>query len=126
MERPELVNKTPLFSKRLKAVVADMGYISGPLSQAIKKQWGAQLQIKKHPWQGDQRVRVKAGEEPPPAAPKPKGFVPLKMRWIVERSFAWLGRHRRHCKDQELLPACSEAFIRISFICNMLRSLTLA
>ena len=45
-----------------------------------------------------------------------KGFTVLPKRWIVERTFAWLGRYRRHSKDYEALPESSEAMIRISMI----------
>ncbi len=31
----------------------------------------------------------------------PRGFVLVKRRWVVERSFAWLGRFRRPSKDRE-------------------------
>jgi len=43
-------------------------------------------------------------------------FVVLAKRWIVERTFAWLGRYRRLSKDYETLPECSEAVIRIAMI----------
>ncbi len=29
------------------------------------------------------------------------GFVLLPQRWVVERTFAWLGRYRRHSRDYE-------------------------
>jgi len=45
-----------------------------------------------------------------------KGFVVLPKRWIVERTFAWLARHRRHSKDYEKTAASSEAFTYITMI----------
>jgi putative transposase len=53
-----------------------------------------------------------------------KGFVVLPRRWVVERTFAWLGFHRRMSKDYEYLPETSEAFVRISMIRLMLSRLT--
>jgi putative transposase len=52
-----------------------------------------------------------------------KGFVILPRRWVVERTFAWLGLHRRLSKDFERLPASSEAFIYIGMTRIMLRQL---
>ena len=37
-------------------------------------------------------------------------------RWVVERTFAWLGHFRRLSKDFEILPATSENMIRIAMI----------
>jgi putative transposase len=52
-----------------------------------------------------------------------QGFVPLKIRWVVERTFAWLGRCRRLSKDYEYKTAHSEAWIQISAIQMMARRL---
>jgi putative transposase len=52
-----------------------------------------------------------------------KGFVLLKRRWVVERTFAWLGRYRRNSKDYERTTASSEATIQISAIHMMLNRL---
>ncbi len=51
------------------------------------------------------------------------GFVVLPKRWIVERTFGWIGRYRRMSKDYEMLPASSEAMILIAMINLMLRRL---
>lgn len=51
------------------------------------------------------------------------GFVVLPKRWIVERTFAWLGRYRRHSKDYEERPDSSETMIQISMINLMLHRL---
>jgi len=50
-------------------------------------------------------------------------FVPLKSRWVVERTFAWLGRSRRLSKDYEHTPESSEAVVRIAGIHHYLRRL---
>jgi putative transposase len=52
-----------------------------------------------------------------------KGFLLLPKRWMVERTFAWLGRYRRLSKDYELLPHTSEALIRVAMIHLMIRRL---
>jgi putative transposase len=52
-----------------------------------------------------------------------KGFVLLKRRWVVERTFAWLTQCRRLGKDYERLPVSSEAMIYIAMIRVMIRRL---
>ncbi len=58
---------------------------------------------------------------------KPKeqaGFAVQPRRWIVERTFAWLGRGRRLSKDYETLPESSESVVYIGSIRLMLKRLT--
>jgi transposase len=47
----------------------------------------------------------------------------LPKRWIVEGTFAWLGRCRRLSKEYEALPATSEAWIQVAMIHLMLKRL---
>lgn len=56
--------------------------------------------------------------------PGSKGFVLLKKRWIVERTFAWLGFNRRLGKDYEKGIRSSECRVRIAAIGMMLRRLS--
>lgn len=52
-----------------------------------------------------------------------KGFVLLKKRWVVERTFGWWNRYRRLSKDYEVLPETSEALIYLVMIRIMVRRL---
>lgn len=52
-----------------------------------------------------------------------KGFVLLKKRWVVERTFGWLMVSRRLVRDYELLPETSETFIYLAMIRIMVRRL---
>jgi putative transposase len=55
--------------------------------------------------------------------PGTKGFVLLPKRWVVERTFAWLGRCRRHSRDYERSTASSESMLRVSAMHLMLKRL---
>lgn len=55
----------------------------------------------------------------PPKGPRP--FLP--RRWVVERTFSWLGQNRRLSKDYERLPESSEAFIYAAMTRLMARRL---
>jgi putative transposase len=50
-----------------------------------------------------------------------KGYVHLPRRWIVERTFGWLGRYRRLSKDYEHHPRNSETWIYIAMLHRMCR-----
>jgi len=52
-----------------------------------------------------------------------KGFVLLPKRWVGERTFAWLGRCRRHSKAYERRTDSSESMLRVSAIHLMLKRL---
>ena len=93
--------------RRLKVIFADSAYGRNSLPQAIKQAFGWVLQTVLRP------VHV-------------KGFVVLPKRWIVERTFGWLGRYRRHSKDYERNTETSQAMIYIAMTHLMLRRLARA
>ena len=51
------------------------------------------------------------------------GFEVLPRRWVVERTFAWLGRYKRLAKDYELNPVHSESMIYVAMIQLLLKRL---
>ena len=55
-----------------------------------------------------------------------EGFVALPKRWIVERTFAWLGRCRRLARDYETLARTALALLRLAMIRLMLRRIASA
>ena len=63
--------------------------------------------------------RVAVVSRPPGA----EGWVQLPKRWVVERTFAWLGRYRRLSKDYEKLTETSAAMVQLSAIHHLVRRL---
>jgi putative transposase len=55
--------------------------------------------------------------------PDKQGWVKLPYRWVVERTFAWLGRYRINSKEYERLTSSSESQVYISSIQLMLKRL---
>ncbi len=68
-------------------------------------------------------TRIKAVFQPVLRSDDIKGFVLLPKRWIVERTFSWLGQSRRLSKDYERLPQSSEAMIYLAMTRIMVRRL---
>ena len=52
-----------------------------------------------------------------------KGFEVIPWRWVVERSFAWLGAYRRLAKDYEFFTFHSESLIYLASIHRLLKRL---
>lgn len=100
----------------LARVWADVGY-AGTLVAWAKQELGLTVTIAKRP---SRWVRVPADQEP---TPMPAGFTVVPRRWVVERTFGWLGRRRRLSKDYEALPATEEAWIHLAMIGVMVRRL---
>lgn len=94
---------------RLERVWVDAGY-TGSLIPWAKQELNLTLTVVKRP---NRWVRIPADQEPEPL---PAGVPILPRRWVVERTFAWLGRSRRLSKDYEALPATEEAWIQLAMI----------
>ena len=92
----------PLFP-RIRTVIADAGHESRKLARELLRKYGWMLQIVKR---------------------RERAFKITGLTWIVERSFAWLGRNRRLSKDYEYLVQTSETMINIAATRLMLNSLT--
>jgi putative transposase len=88
---------------RLELIWADAGY-SGKLVDWVNSVCGWMLDI------------VKRSDDV-------KGFQVLPRRWVVERTFGWLGRYRRLSKDYEGLTESSQAFVYAAMIHIMIRRL---
>jgi putative transposase len=54
---------------------------------------------------------------------RPRGFRHLPRRWVVERTFAWIGRYRRMSRDYEYLTSSSETMVYLTMIRLMLTRL---
>jgi putative transposase len=89
---------------RLKLIWADGIYEKPWLIDWVREECGWELQVTKR-------------------SDKTKGFKVVPKRWVVERTFGWLGRYRRLSKDYEGLPETSEAMIRMAMIHIMVRRL---
>jgi len=86
----------------LKKVIADGGYQGKATADAVQADAGIPLEIVKR-------------------SDTAKGFVLLPKRWIVERTYGWLGRCRRLAKDFEHLTRSHVGFVILAMIRLMLR-----
>ena len=94
----------PLFPN-IRTVIADAGHQSAELAHHLLRQEGWKLQIVKR---------------------RQRAFKITGLTWIVERSFAWLGRNRRLSKDYEYCVQSSETLIEIAATRLMLNRLAQA
>ena len=88
----------------LKRAVADGSYRGEATATAVQTEAGIPLEI------------VKRSDQV-------SGFKVLPKRWIVERTFGWLGRCRRLAKDFENLTRTHAAFVILAMVRVMLRRL---
>ncbi len=87
---------------RTETVLADQGY-KGSLGDTLEKAHQCILELTE-----------KLGD----------GLIVAPWRWVVERTFSWLEKARRLCRDYEVLPENHEAIVYIAMIRLMLRRLT--
>jgi putative transposase len=85
---------------RLKLLWADAAYVS--IVEKVHQTFGWKLEIVRR-------------------SDKAKGFEVLPHRWIVERTFGWLGRYRRLARDFEHTVSSSESVVYIASIRRMLK-----
>ena len=79
----------------MRLIWADGGYSGAALSEWVRDALGCRLDV----------VPRQAGQ---------RGFAVLPQRWMVARTFGWLGRQRRLSKGYEGLPASSAAWVQIA------------
>lgn len=105
--------------RRLALLWVDGGY-KRRFAEWVAQELGWRVEAVQHPEAGVRVVWVAPGQEAPVL---PTGFRVLRRRWVVERTFAWLGRNRRLSKDYEALPASEEAWIYAASCRVLLRRL---
>ncbi len=101
---------------RLRHVWVDSAY-QGSFKEWVEHPLGWTVAVVRRP----SRWRWVPADQVPP--PMPAGFQVLPHRWVVERTFGWLGRWRRTSKDYEYLPATSKCVVELVMIRLMLRRL---
>ncbi len=104
---------------RLPQVGADRAS-TGQVREWLPSTLGCTLEMVTPWWTGVRWVWVGPGQEPPTL---PSGFQVLPRRWVVERTFAWLVLYWRLAKDDEELPATSEALMYLAMSRLMVKRL---
>ena len=101
---------------QLELLWADGAYTRG-FREWLQEERGCRVEVPRHRDRQLWRYGLKE---------KPHGFLVLPRRWVVERTFAWLGLSRRFSKDYERLPQTAEAMIYGAMSRLMLRRLARA
>jgi transposase len=109
----------------LKKIWADMGYLGQALKEKVNT-YGIDLEIVKRPrkyFYVPKEVTDINSYLEKLGHPIPQSFTLLPKRWIVERTFAWIGRYRRMSKDYEFLTHTQETFIKLAMAITMIKKL---
>lgn len=111
---------------RLRHLFIDGGY-KRTFQEWVTGTLGWTIEIVQHAYAGIRGFWLPKGQElTPEQLAMLKGnrtFKVLPRRWVVERTFAWICRYRRHSKDYERLPQSSEALIYAAMVRLMLTRL---
>ena len=89
---------------RLEKILADGGYMGDAFEAWVEHTFDVAFEISLRP----------TGK---------KGFILAPIRWVVERTFAWLGRFRRLSKDYEHFTENSEGMVYLASINRLLNQL---
>ena len=100
-----------------------MGYQSSPLKLKCLDDYQIDFDIVKRP-RKRRWIRVVEGQAVDLSNILDNDFQVLPKRWIVERTFAWIGRNRRTSKEYEYLTTTSENWIYLSMIRLMLKRIS--
>ena len=109
---PPVITEAKRRNSRLALIWGDSGFAYDRVDK-VCREGSIALEITRRPGEGTQWVWA-TGEERP--AVKLPAFQVLHHRWVVERTFAWLGRYRRLTRDFEATVASSLAWIEVALI----------
>ena len=90
---------------QVQSVLADSGYVGQPFAQGVREVLGEHVTV-----QIAKRSELHT-------------FKVMPKRWVVERSFAWLEKHRRLWKNGERKLHTSLQFVCMAFLALLLRRL---
>ena len=99
-----LVARTKYVWLTIKKILADRGY-KGEIAEEIKRDFEIELEIANTP-NGT------------------RGFTPKPLRWVVERTFAWLENFRRLCRNYEETTQSANEMLMVAAVVITLRKLT--
>lgn len=98
------LNQTKNLSNNIQKNICDGGYDGKDWKKQMKKQFNIEIEI-------TQRSDIANG-------------IVSKIRWISERTFAWLDKCRRLSKNYEVKPRSTKSMIVVSFVRLLVRRLT--
>jgi putative transposase len=102
---------------RITLLWADQGYSGAPFRAWVKSRLGWDVAVTNKPTKW---AWVKEGQP----TPEPRqNFTLLAVRWVIERTIAWIARNRRMSKDYEGLPLTQETLVYAAMTRLMLRRL---